>query len=454
MPVSLAQVARRLLSRCQEPWDAAGLAAMRALLGAVLFVSTLRFVWRGWVEELLLAPAFHFAYLGFGWVRPLPPVAMYGVFSAMALSALCLCVGLWPRRAAGTFCLLFTYIELIDQTTYLNHYYLVSLLTFLLALCPSALNAEFVPKSRWHLCGGRAAQVVVPAWCYWVLRTQVALVYVYAGVAKLNADWLFAAEPLGTWLHSFTDLPGVGSFAERRALAYGMSWAGAAFDLLVPLALLSRRSRPYAFATLVVFHAAIALLFPVGVFSWVMVAAATIFFSPQWPRRWCRRTPQASVVPQMRVVHFRWGNALLGVAMLHVLAQAALPLRHYLYPGDVNWSAEGFRFAWRVMLVETAGQVEFEVYSGDQLVARVVPRRELTRLQYAQMATQPDMILQYAHHVAARYRAEGFTAVRVYAQAWAALNGRRSQRLIEPAVDLAAEPQGLLPKPWIVPLAE
>jgi hypothetical protein len=42
--------------------------------------------------------------------------------------------------------------------------------------------------------------------------------------------------------------------------------------------------------------------------------------------------------------------------------------------------------------------------------------------------------------------------VRVYADAWASLNGRPRQRLIDPSVDLASEPWSLWPKRWILPL--
>ena len=43
---------------------------------------------------------------------------------------------------------------------------------------------------------------------------------------------------------------------------------------------------------------------------------------------------------------------LPGLVVLFLGIQFLLPLRHLLYPGNVNWTEEGFRFAWRVMLVE------------------------------------------------------------------------------------------------------
>jgi hypothetical protein len=63
------------------------------------------------------------------------------------------------------------------------------------------------------------------------------------------------------------------------------------------------------------------------------------------------------------------------------------------------------------------------------------------------------MILEAAHLVAADARGQGVRRPEVYADAFAALNGRPRQRLIDPSVDLAAEPGGLGPWPWILPLA-
>jgi hypothetical protein len=61
------------------------------------------------------------------------------------------------------------------------------------------------------------------------------------------------------------------------------------------------------------------------------------------------------------------------------------------------------------------------------------------------------MILDYAHHLAAQFAARGMPEVEVFADAFVAYNGRASARLIDPAVDLARERDGLRPRPWILP---
>jgi vitamin K-dependent gamma-carboxylase len=407
--------------------DPAGLVLCRRMFGALMLVSVVRFVALGWVEQLYLAPEFHFTYTGLHWVRPWPPVGMYAHLAIMGIAALLLALDVWPRRAAFVFAVLFTYAELISKSAYLNHYYLVSLLAFWFAALPVRADRS------------------VPRGVYPTLRIQVGLVYVFAGFAKLDADWLLRAEPLLTWLQAHGDMPLVGRFLARRDAAFVMSWAGALFDLLIVPALLWRRTRRWAYAAAVGFHLSIWLLFPVGMFSFVMLVAATIFFAPDWPRRWMRPTKpivKATALP-------RWAWATVGIALC---VQVLAPLRGHMHPGVLNWHEHGYRFAWRVMLTEKTGQLEYRVcVDGADRCARVRPGPDLSPLQRKMLLTQPDMIRQYARRIADRYPAR---AVRVYADSWVALNGRASQRMIAPTVDLSRLSPWLGPAQWIVPLRE
>jgi vitamin K-dependent gamma-carboxylase len=435
---------RRCLGRSV---DGAGLAAFRIGFGLLMLGAIVRFVAKGWVDELILDPSYHFTYLGFDWVKPLQRGPMYGVFALLGAFALSIAIGFFTRASALGFAALFTYAELIDKTTYLNHYYFVSLIALLLACLPS--NAVWSLDARRR---GRALPVTLGS--YAVLRAQVAIVYVYAGLAKLNADWLFRAEPLRTWLRGHLELPLVGNLLGEPWVAFAMSWAGALFDLSVVPLLCFRRTRPFAVVAAAIFHVTIWRLFPIGVFSFVMLLAITCFFEPAWPRRFARFvraespalvTPIASPTRPARV----W----TGLAAAYLLTQALLPIRYLFYPGPVNWTEQGFRFAWRVMLIEKTGQVEYRVTAAaPNRRFQVLPREELTPLQVKMLSTQPDMIQDYARHLARSFEAQGYRGVEVRADAWVAFNGRPSQRLIDPNADLASAPRSLAPKPWILPL--
>lgn len=428
--------------------DAAGLCAFRALFGAILFLSVVRFWAYGWIDEIYVSPAFHFTYFGFDWVKPWPGAGMYVHFAVMAASAFALCIGLASRLSAAVFFVTFTYAELIEKASYLNHYYFVSLMSLLLVFVPC--GAAFSVDAAWRARLG-ARPPSVRFWMYAILRAQLALLYFFAGLAKLSPDWLLAAEPLRTWLGLHGDVPWLGRWLALPAAAHAASYASAFYDLTIPLWLSWRKTRPFAYAAVVIFHVAVWLLFPIGVFSWVMIIAATLFFDPSWPRRFIGRAasgaqPNTSDAGRLS----RRGRFALGT---YLLVQVALPLRYLLYPGNVNWHEQGFRFSWRVMLIEKAGRVEFDVVTGDdERSFPVYPRDDLTPLQYKMMSTQPDMIHDYARYLRKRYVELGHTNVRVYADAWASLNGRPRQRLIDPRVDIGNEPRSLWAKPWILPL--
>ena len=282
----------RLIRAGCRPVSPASLAAFRIAFGLIGLIAVVRFVANGWVDDVYILPAYHFTY------------ARLRMDAAMAclgdVPALCPLGSGQPLRNAGlryrlsiiAFFLLFTYVELIDQTTYLNHYYLVSLLSLIMVFLPMASVASLDSVCRGNRGGdgggdspsGRVVGTTVPVAALWALRVQLALVYVFAGVAKLNPDWLLHAQPLTIWLYNSADTPFIGAFVREQWLAYALSWAGVFFDLTIVGWLLWRRTRPYAFAALVVFHVSTAVLFPaIGMFPWIMIGATLVFFNPDWP---------------------------------------------------------------------------------------------------------------------------------------------------------------------------
>jgi vitamin K-dependent gamma-carboxylase len=433
--------AQRLVERLARPVDAASLAAFRILLGSLLCASIVRFWAKGVIAQAYLEPAFFFPYYGFSWVVP-PRALTYPLFALLGLLGLGMALGVRTRLCAGLFCALFSYLHFVDVTHYLNHYYLVSLLTGLLAALPSGEVAALGAR-------GAGSRQFVPAWVLYLFRFQIGVVYFFGGVAKLKADWLFQAQPLATWLAASTDLPWLGPLFGRRATAFVMSWLGAAYDLSIPFALLWRRTRPLAYVAVVAFHLLTARLFQIGLFPYLMIVGSLLFLPADWPRRLFPRRLGAPAQEGARSGPPRpWQRGLL---FAYVSAQLLVPLRHLLYPGNVLWTEQGYRFAWNVMLIEKTGSAEFNVVDRKTGQRKTVfPRSILTRAQTKAMATQPDMILAFAHELSRRERRAG-RDVAVYADVSAVLNGRPPRRLIDPHVDLTRERDGLAPKTWILP---
>ena len=418
-----------------RPVDIGPLVVLRVVFGLLMLAGAVRFMARGWIRELYVLPRFHFTYDGFGWVRPLPEWGLWLVFVALAALSLAIALGFAYRLSMGAFFLLFTYVELLDKTTYLNHYYFISVLSLLLLFLPLNGRASLDTRLGWA-----TPRATVPAWMVWIVRLQLGFVYFYAGLAKLNRDWLLDAQPLRIWLHARTATPLIGPLFDRAWVAYAMSWAGLFFDLTIFFWLCWSRTRPLAYAAVIVFHALTALLFNIGLFPWIMIGGTLVFFD--W------RLPPLATAPQPRQrpaapAWPAWRGALL---IGFVALQALLPLRHWLYPGDVNWTEEGGRFAWRVMVVEKTGDATFFVRdkaSGRETT--VWPGDYLTLQQERQMAWQPDMIVQFARFLAQQY--QGDVAVR--AEVYVSWNGRASRLLIDPQADLLQADAGLWPKAWI-----
>ena len=439
-----------LARRAAEPVDGSSAAVFRIAFGVVALAAVVRFFAHGWIDQLYVDPAHHFSYVGFEWARAWPAPWMHIHFAALGLLALAIMLGWRYRAAALLFTLGFSYVELIDKTTYLNHYYFVSLAGLLLFLLPA--------HRVWSLDARRGGSpATVPRGAVWALRAQVALVYCFAGLAKLNADWLLDAAPLRIWLPQHADAPIVGPLLDELWVAYAFSWAGAAFDLTIVAWLLWRRSRPFAWVMLAVFHLITGQLFMIGVFPWLMTAAAPIFFAPDWPRRLAARLsrraplPPAAAPPSAGGGTSRWMRAAVLIGLLVLAVQIAVPLRHYLYPGSVRWNEEGYRFSWRVLLTEKVGMVDYRVTDRDDgRTWHVDPSAYLTPLQEERMTTQPDLILATAHFIRDDYAAAGLD-VEVRADAFVSLNGRAYARLIDPETDLARERQGIGAKGWILP---
>ncbi len=440
----------RLLERLNAPRDSSSLALFRMMFGMLMSVSAVRFMSNGWVERFFGERTFLFKYWGFAWVQPGPVWSMYLAYTALALLGLFVALGLFYRVSIALFFVLFSYVELTDVTNYLNHYYLVSLLALLMSFMP--LHA------RWSLDAMRRpalARSELPAWMLYLLRFQIATVYFSAALAKVGSDWLLHGQPLNLWLSAHADLPFIGSYLGLPMVAIAASWAGFLHDLLVVPLLLWPRTRVWAYLGLLSFHALTSTWFNIGIFPVLMPMAATLFFSANWPVRWplqtrsrARKSSDQGRTPASGVTSFlptklRLSRASLALIGLYCAFQVLMPFRTHAYGGNVLWHEQGMRWSWRVMLRDKQGSVSYRVRMQDGREARVAPRHYLTSDQEREMSSQPDLILQLAHHIATDFARRGFAQVQVRADVLVSLNGRKAVPMIDPSVDLARMEDGL-----------
>ncbi len=451
---SLARRLNRWLALLDRPVSIAPLVTFRIVFGAVMVFSVLRFWSLGWIEDHFINTQITFKYFGFHWVQLLPPFWMYLLHALMLLGAIGITVGLWYRLSALLYFLTFTYVELIDLTYYLNHYYFVSITSFLLISVPAnrrfSIDCLLNPTIRTHQ---------TPFWTVAVFKLQIAIVYIYAGLAKINYDWLIRAMPLKIWAPANDALPLIGWLFKLKITPYLFSWIGMIYDTTIVFWLSWRKTRWLAYISVIIFHTLTGIMFQIGVFPIVMIGATWIFFSERFHERllgWLEKSFTKfrynkilqPIENQSSKNTSRWLVALL---VLHFTFQILFPWRYLLYPGNLFWTEEGYRFSWRVMLMEKAGTATFYVKDSKTGREGVVDNGEFLRPhQEKQMAMQPDMILQFAHYLHQYYKTQGVHEPQVRVEAYVTLNAQPSRLLIDPNIDLTQITEDWKPKDWII----
>ncbi len=300
-----------------------------------------------------------------------------------------------------------------------------------------------------------------PAWGLWSLRAQMGIVYFYGGLAKLNGDWL-RGEPVRTWIARRAEVPGANPLLGQEWFGYFLAYGGVLFDLLIVPFLLWRRTRALAFLAVLGFHVANSQLFNIGIFPWFSIAATALFFEPDFPRKLFRRFNAWLGDPPSRPKKGpaekepsrpRAEGLVLGILAVYFTAQLLVPLRHFLYPGNVSWTEEGHNFAWHMKLRDKRASARFLILDQDTGESwEVDPANYLPPWQYRKVVTRPELIRQFCVYLAEDARRAGVANPAVKAAVVASLNSREPQFLVDPNVDLGSTPFTVGPSPWIIPL--
>lgn len=417
-----------LLTRLNAPTPIAPLAVWRIAFGILMVAESWGAIATGWVRKNLVEPDFHFVHMDVaGWLAPLPGAGMYAYFGVMGLAALGVALGWRYRASAAVLAVLWTGAYLMQKTSYNNHYYLAVLLCWWMVLLPAdrAVALSGKPRAATHAW-----------WIRGFAQAQLLIVFTFGALAKLYPGWLN-----GDFIHqSFTrkaGLPVLGPLLQQDWFQTFITYGAVAFDgLIIPL-LMWRPTRWLAFAGLVGFNLFNSAVFQIGIFPYLVLAMTVFFFDPAAVGRWFRVPP-----PPRAPVVGRIGVAGAAALALYFAIQLALPLRHHLIDGDVNWTEEGHRLAWRMMSRAKAGTLRLEALdpaTGE--VHRLDPRDRLTAKQAARLPTKPDFLWQYVQLVKSEYAERGVPDVEVYARrsrVW--LNGEGPAPLFRDSVNLAAVP--------------
>jgi vitamin K-dependent gamma-carboxylase len=256
-------------------------------------------------------------------------------------------------------------------------------------------------------------------------------VYFYAGIAKLNPDWL-SGNTVRVMMNVKPSL--------RLFYAYG----GLLFDLLIVPFLMWRRTRVVAFVAAVIFHITNVINFGLATFPWFSIMMTALYFGTSWPRKFTwfdHYFPDST----RKVTQHKW---LPPVLVAYCLLQLFLPLRQHLYPGETSWTEDGHMFSWRMKLRTKTGDVIFYVVDKDTKKTQIVfPQKYLTKKQMKDMVGKPDSILQFAHYLK---QVAGKKNVAVHASARVSLNGMPKREMLDVRRDLSQEERELGSYDWVL----
>jgi hypothetical protein len=450
---------KRIINYFKSQTNAAPLAVFRISFGILMCISIIRFWSKDWIELLYIIPNFHFSYYGFEWVKPLG-IYTYLLFLICGIAAFSVAIGYKYRLSILVFFLSFTYIELMDKTTYLNHYYFVSVVSFIMLFLPC--NAQFSIDA----ITSKKSYKRVSNWTIDSLKLILGIVYLYAGLTKINSDWLLKAMPLKLWLKSKYDLPFVGqTIMQQDWFHFFLSWGGMFYDLSIPFLLIFKKTRSFAFFLVVVFHIATRILFPIGMFPYIMIISTIIFFDAKVHQQilaFIERILKIFKIKKqnldksiVQIEHYKGQKLSRAIIFTFLLLQLLIPWRYLLYPGEVFWNEQGYRFSWRVMLMEKKGSSVFKIKNLKNNSFFYVNNDDfLSDVQQKQMSFQPDMILEYGHYLGNHFKSQGHQNIGVFVESYVSLNGRLSQQFIDPSANLMELKDTFKHKYWINPLQD
>ena len=394
-----------------KPIDAAILVYFRFFAGIFLSIELINSLKLGDFQEY--SAPFHFTYLYFDWLKPWPKSGLIIHYALTITAGFTFAIGYRQKLSAIILFVGYSLLFLMEKSEYINHLYLYCLISFWLIWMPEKKNDR----------------MKAPAWYFYLLIFHISVVYFFAGVAKLNPDWM-SGNAVNVMLGKKSEW--------SLFLAYG----GLLFDLFIVPFLLWKRTRVFAFMSAVFFHLSNVYNFGLATFPWFSLMMTAMFFGASWPRKFTwfddyfPERSDAGTPSKILVA------ALSGYCLLHLL----IPLRHHLYPGNPSWTEDGHQFSWRMKLRNKTGDVIFFVIDNKTGTTQTIfPKSYLTKKQYRDMLGKPDSILQFAHYLKQR-----FGNVRVHASSRISVNGLPIKEMIDVNRDLSLEPRMLGPYPWVL----
>ncbi len=397
------------------------LSIFRICFGIIILISTVK-LWNN-LSLNYIDQFFAYKYQGFEWVQLANERILKLILGAMFVASLLVILGVLIRLGSFVFLLGYTYFFLLDASYYNNHYYVIILLTFLFfvtnggqsfSLHTLIFRSPFLKQSE--------------KWKTLIFQVQIFIIYFFGGLAKLNFDWL-SGGTMDCILSSGADFHEKGSFFQSDFAVYFYTWAGLLFDLFVGFLLLKRRFRFFAVFAILAFNIMNAIYFKLGVFPFMMIAATLLFFDREDFNRLLKYNyNKFTLVATVKKRERRMVYAFLSI---YLMIQVVVPMRHHFIKGNVDWTGEGKKFAWRMKQpCKIPEEFTFNFGHPDPSVDLGFDF-QLNKSQMNELLYYPEHVLQVRDFLLSRVDPEIRDEIIFYPKISSSMNGRRAKRLYD-----------------------
>ena len=408
--------------------DNSPLVVFRMFFGFLVACESFGAILTGWVKRILIDPQVTFSFIGFEWLKPLPGFGMYFYFIAMGVFGLAIMLGYRYRIAIISYTILWAGVYFMQKTAYNNHYYLLLLISFLMIFLPSNSYASLdVRQNRIK------EENTMPYWISLLFIIQVAIVYVFASIAKFYPDWLDGTFTRNLLADSTNVITLKKLFLQKWFYLF-IAYMGIIFDLLIVPLLLFKKTRMLALLASLTFHLFNAIFLEIGIFPFFALTFALFFYEPETIRSVFLRR-KTSIETDNGHSNYYGKKIVYFLIIPYLIIQLLLPLRHHFIEGDVLWTEEGHRLSWRMMLRERNGFIHIRIKDLKTGKLSVYDyRKNLTDKQIQNLATKPDFIWQYCQYIKKEFKGK---EIAIFIDCKNSINRKEYKTLIDPKFDMA-----------------
>ncbi|MFK7783286.1 HTTM domain-containing protein [Psychroserpens sp.] len=410
--------------------DNSALIVFRMVFGALIALESFGAIVTGWITKTLIEPKFTFNFIGLDWLQPLPGSWMYVYYGIMGILGILIMIGYKYQLSMLSFTVLWAGVYFMQKSSYNNHYYFLMILSAAMTVMPAHKYASVDAKHNPSIKSN-----AMPNWCRLYFFFQLFILYTYASIAKMYPDWINLTVPK-LLMQSKQHYVLVGDLLQLNLIHYFIAYGGILFDgLIIPL-LLWKPTRKYAFFASIFFHLFNSFIFQVGIFPYLSLAFSVFFFEPKFVQNIFLKR---KVFYDLREINTpSYASIFKTIFLAYFIIQIALPLRHHFIEDNVLWTEEGHRMSWRMMLRTKNSTTTFSVIDkATNNSTRINLSDYLSKKQQKTVGSKPDVIWQFAQRLKKEYAKDGID-VAVYVRAFVSVNGKPSQQLIDPEVDLAS----------------